>query len=110
MSLTPDASRLINNAEFFREALLQIMYDQQVTPNELARMLGVDRQRINRYLRRHVKGSHTRSAMFGRYPEQFLIESMLEPADRERLLKRQVWSAKNEPWHQQSHPRRQTWG
>lgn len=91
--LSPDASLCINNPEFFREAILTIMLRNGLTSGGVAKRMGVDTQRITRYLRRNVKGTHTHKAMTHRYPEQFLIELMLDEDDRVRLLKQHVWRA-----------------
>lgn len=93
MTLRPDARQLINNPEFFREAILTIMLRRRITAAQVGELMGVDSQRIHRYIRRHVKGTHTHSAMTHRYPEQYLVELLLDPADRERLLKQHVWRA-----------------
>lgn len=91
--LSPDASLCINNPEFFREAILTIMLRERLTPSGVAKRMGVDTRRIQRYIRRDVKGTGTHKAMTGRYPEQYLIELMLDEEDRIRLLKQHVWRA-----------------
>lgn len=91
--LSPDARRLIAKPTFFREALLTLMLQEGVGVIELSKMMGVDSQRIFRYIRLAVTGMHTKSAMTRRYPEQYLVEKMLDPEHRERLIRLHAWES-----------------
>lgn len=65
---------------------MTLMLQEGVGQAELAAMMGVDIRRIFRYIRLNVKCTH-------RYPDQFLIESMLSDENWERLMKLHAWES-----------------
>lgn len=94
--LSPDARNLVNNPIFFRECIFALMVQERASAVKLAKMMGVDIQRIRRYIHLEVTGGHSRTAMVHRYPEQYLVERMLDPDTRTRLLRLHVWTRKLE--------------
>jgi len=72
---------------------MTLMLQERITATELAARMGVDRQRVFRYLSLKVKGTHTKSAMTHRYPDQYLVELMLDRESRDRLIKLHAWES-----------------
>lgn len=86
---SPDASTRRDGAWFFREAMLALQLQEEVTMAELARRMGVNPDRLTRHL--YLPRLEESRSLPLQYPVQFLIELMLDTETKQRLMDAHPW-------------------
>jgi len=79
----------VPSAWFFREAIMSLMHQDNITHQEVAARLGVHERSIRRYLT--MNHHEAKNAVPQQYPQQFLIELMLNEDTSFRLMQSLPW-------------------
>lgn len=87
------ATNYVPSAWFFREAIMSLMHQEKIGLVEVAGRLGMNVRSVQRYIK--MKDNEAKNARPQQYPQQFLIELMLDEDTRVRLMQRSLPWRKN---------------